>query len=447
MLPLLSIVGATAVVGIYNTQRITNLVFDRWLLDNARALASLVRFEGGQAVLELPEKAEALLLYDDVDRTWFGVTEGRRHVAGRDDLPTQGDGGYTYNHGAAYFATVDGEPVRTVRVDLDEGRQHVRVLVAETLRKRRRAEQQLLALLWPVAVLLLATPLAIVIAVRSTVQPLQAMAARWNERSHASLATIDTQGVPRELLPFANALNDLLQRMRAMLEREQRFSATAAHQLRTPLTGLQLGLARAREAGSVPAMRAVLDELSHSTQRTARMVQQLLVLGRLDPEGGPGLPTDTVDLVGLAQEVGAAHADLALAKGIDLELEAPPQPLLQAVQPDLIAEALGNLLDNAIRYTPPGGRVVVQLGAAPITLAVADSGPGIAEDERQRVFERFVRGRRADGDGSGLGLAIVRDIAQLHGASVTLGDSEWGGTRVALVFAAGSPPPVAPIPP
>jgi two-component system, OmpR family, sensor histidine kinase TctE len=117
------------------------------------------------------------------------------------------------------------------------------------------------------------------------------------------------------------------------------------------------------------------------------------------------------------------------------------RPVTAPVVPERIAEALANLLDNALRYTPPGGRVVVEVRPQPPTIRVADSGPGIAEDEREAVFERFVRGRGAVGDGSGLGLAIVREIALLHRARVSLGDSDWGGTSVAIIFA---PPANAP---
>jgi two-component system sensor histidine kinase TctE len=204
--------------------------------------------------------------------------------------------------------------------------------------------------------------------------------------------------------------------------------------LRTPLTGLQLGLARAAEAPDIATARDVIGELSHATQRAARLAQQLLSLGRLDPETRGDLDFHSADLVTLAQDVGVAHADQALAKSIDLELVSSAPLIEVALQADLMTEALGNLLDNAIRYTPPGGRVLIEMMHDPARVHVSDSGPGIPEDERVMVFERFVRGRSAAGDGSGLGLAIVRDIATLHGATVELTDSEWGGLRATIAF-------------
>ena len=141
------------------------------------------------------------------------------------------------------------------------------------------------------------------------------------------------------------------------------------------------------------------------------------------------------DLVAIAEDVGSACADRALAKNVDLELVAVDRPVSARVVPDLIAELLANLLDNALCYTPPAGRILVEVHANPVTIRVSDSGPGIAEDEREAVFDRFVRGRTARGDGSGLGLAIVHEIAVLHDASVALTDSAWGGTSVTIGFA------------
>ena len=435
MLPLLVIVVATGALGAYTAQRLSDRVYDRWLVDAARSVASLVRFEHGQALLDLPPIAETILLFDDNDRTYFSVIQGERFLAGRKGIPSSGEGESTYRQGRTYDAQLDRQLVRIARVDIDDGDAPVvTVLVAETQIKRQRSAQELMAVFWPMGGLVLAAAGAIVLAVRRTVRPLETIAARWNECSHASLQPIRDDDVPRELLPFTAALNDLLARIREMLARERQFAATVAHQLRTPLAGLQLGLARAAKAPDIEETREVIGGLSHASQRTARLIQQLLSLGSLDPETRNDLDFRSHDLVALAQDVGAAHADQALAKAIDLELIAPMKPVLASVIPGLMAEALGNLLDNAIRYTPAGGRVVVEVLASPTLVRVSDSGPGIAEDERQSVFERFVRGRLAADEGSGLGLAIVRDIAALHGATVSLIDSAWGGISVTVAF-------------
>ena len=440
MLPLLVIVAATGALGTWTAQLLTDRVYDRWLLDAAHSVAALVRVEHGQAALDLPPIAEKILLFDANDRTYFSVIQGDRLLAGQVGLAPSGEGGTVYRQGRTFDARVDGQPVKVARVDIARDGTAVTVLVAETQVKRRKSARELMLVFLPMIGLLLIAAAAILFAVRRTVRPLEVIAARWNERSQASLRPIGDDDVPRELLPFATALNDLLQRIRQMLVRERQFAATAAHQLRTPLTGLQLGLARAANSSDIVEARRVIGELSHSTQRAARLVQQLLALGSLDPEVSGSLDFQRHDLVALAQDVGAAHAEQALAKSIDLELTAPAGPAFASVMPDLVAEALGNLIDNALRYTPVGGRVVVTVLPGPPLVRVSDSGPGIPPDERRQVFERFVRGRSATGEGSGLGLTIVQDIASLHGARVEMTDSDWGGITVDLVFD-GDPDP------
>ncbi|HEY6353729.1 MAG TPA: sensor histidine kinase N-terminal domain-containing protein [Burkholderiaceae bacterium] len=434
MLPLLAIVAATAAVGTYGAHILNERVFDRWLLDAARSAAALITFDQGLAVVDMSPQVETVLLYDDVDRTWFSIAQGDRHLAGRPNLPTSGTGEQPYRLGTAYDAVVDGMPVRMVRIRVTGSGEPVIVLVAETRVKRQRAEQDLLMMLIPMGALVVTAGVLVFFAVRRTVQPLEAIAVRWNARAEASLEPIDEASVPRELLPFARALNGLLARVRAMLARERQFAATAAHQIRTPLTGLQLGLARAREAPDLQATRAVIDELSQSTQRVARLVQQLLAFSRLDPEVRHDVGFALLDIVALAEEVGATHAEQALARGIDLELASPGAPIVAQAHRELLSEALTNLIDNAIAYTPRGGHVLVDFVAQPPSVRVNDSGPGIPATERAMVFERFVRGPRAEGTGSGLGMAIVREIAALHGATVRLGESASGGLRVEIVF-------------
>lgn len=436
MLPLLAIVAASGVIGAYTAQRLTDRVFDRWLLDAARSLAHEVRFVDQRANLDLPSVAEAMLVYDETDKVYFSVEQDGRHLSGQRGIPEHGTRESRYRSGRAFDASYAGHPVRVAAVEVGDGSgAQAIVLMAETTIKRERAEQEVLAILMPLGLLLLAAAIAIGLVVRRTLRPLEAIAARWNARSHVSLEPIAVDDMPRELTPFAAALNDLLGRIRAMLAREREFVATVAHQLRTPLAGIRLGLARAAEAPDLPSTRQVLGELDHSTQRAARLVQQLLALGRLDPEARGDLDFVATDLAALAHDVGATYLELALDKQIDLELREPVVPVVVTAQPELLSEALGNLLDNALRYTPRGGRVVIEFDAAPPAVRLSDSGPGVPDEERNAVFERLVRGRQATGEGSGLGLAIVRDIAALHDATVSLERSVLGGASVKLCFA------------
>ena len=432
LLPMLLIVAATGALGLYAAQTLTDRTFDRWLIDAARSLAHQVQFVEGQARVALDSDAEAILAYDVVDNTYFSVRQDQHHVAGHRDIPSWGREVMRYDDGEVFNAAFLGRPVRVAQVRVGSGAASAQVLVAETLFKRRGVRTDLQLMLLPLAGLLLVAAAAIVLALRWTLRPLELVAARWNERSHRSLQPIALRGVPRELLPFANALNDLLSRIHALLLRERHFAANAAHQIRTPLAGLQLGLSRAAEAPDLASARQVIAELQHSTRRTARLLQQLLALGRLDPETANDFSHTPVDLVVLAHDVGTLYLDTALARQIALELVVPETPVWAVAQGELIGEALSNLVDNAVRYCPPGSRVEISVSADPPTLVVADSGPGLAADEREAVLERFVRGRSAAGDGSGLGLAIVREIADLHGAELRLQDSALGGLAVQL---------------
>lgn len=436
-LPVLGIVLLGGVFSVYGAQYLVDKVFDRWLLDAARSLAAEVRIEAGHPSLALGKDAERMLAFDVVDRVNFAVMDGDRLLFGQRGIPASGSSEQRYGNGArAFDAAYLGSPVRVVWVEVDRaGVTATRVGIAETLLKRTRARRDLLLVFSPLSLLLLLAAVVVARGVRRTVRPLESLAARWNQRSHDSLEAIPTDEVPRELMPFATALNDMLQRVRGVLEREQRFASTAAHQLRTPLTALQLGLSRAAEAPDLASVHRVLQDLGDTTQRTARLVQQLLALSRLDPELTNTAAFSRLDLNGLARAVGEAYLDLAADQGVTLELhEAAAPGAVVRGQADLVSEALGNLVDNALKQSPAGGTVRIVVEALPPSLAVHDDGPGVPEAERARVFERFARGSTAQGLGSGLGLAIVKEIADLHGATVRLAGSDTGGAAFAIVF-------------
>ena len=438
MLPLLTIVAATGLLGALTAQRLVDRVFDRWLLDSAHSLGAQVRHPEGFASVDLSPAAEAMLAFDEIDRTTFNVTQGVRLLIGEAGLPDHGARQVEYPNGRAFDATVGGHDVRIAAVELCAScGERTTVRISETTRKRERARLDLLEMLMPLVALLSVAAATIVFALQRTILPLERIASRWNERSAVSLRPIGTEGVPRELLPFATALNQLLLRIRAMLARERQFATTAAHQLRTPLASLQLGLDRASEAPDLVTARAAIAELGATTQRTARLLQQLLTLGRIDPELRGDLAFVPTDLVALAHDVGAAFLDQAISRSIVLEMAEPIAPIVVTMHSDLIGEALGNLIDNAIRYTPQHGHIVLAFEADPPAVRVCDSGPGLDAVMGAGVFERFVRGPNASGEGSGLGLSIVRDIAVLHGAELVAGRSALGGASMTLRFVVG----------
>ena len=269
-------------------------------------------------------------------------------------------------------------------------------------------------------------------------EPLDRLASAVAARSAAALDPFPEHGVPIEALSLVRSLNDLLARLRAALASQRALVADAAHQLRTPLAALKLQVQLARDAPDGPERAAAFGDLEAGLERETHAVQQLLALARLDPDAGAAPTHETVRLAELVRQSVADHAVLAEARGVDLGASQVVEEATVDGDPAALRMLLGNLVDNAVRYTPAGGRVDVSAGLAPGRpyLEVSDTGAGIPAGERERVFDRFYRVQGTSGSGSGLGLAIVKAIAERHAASVTLGDTPGHGLTVRVAFPA-----------
>ena len=286
--------------------------------------------------------------------------------------------------------------------------------------------------------MLLAAPVMLLLAgwvVARALQPLRRVADEVRRRDEQSLAPLPAAGLPDEVAPLVNALNALLERLQHALGTQRAFVADAAHELRSPLTALRLQLQLLGRARDDTTRSEATQGLAASIERASRLVEQLLALARNEP-GAVATERMALDLGALVRDSLADVAVLAMQRGSTVLL-VPGPPV--AVLGDRVALALlvRNLVDNALRYSPPGARVelrCLQEGSHPL-LWVDDSGPGIPAEDRERVFDRFHRRASGDETGSGLGLAIVRSIAERHGAEVTLGDSPLGGLRVTVRFA------------
>jgi two-component system OmpR family sensor kinase len=263
-------------------------------------------------------------------------------------------------------------------------------------------------------------------AIARALKPLERLAAAVGRRSPNELAPLPAEGWPREITPLVGALNGLLSRLDGTLGAQKAFVADAAHELRTPLAAVHLQAELAERARGEPERAAALDALRGGLKRATRVVEQLLSLARED-HAPARAPHVAVDLAALARDVVAAHAGIAAAKDVDLGAE-QLEPLTVEGDRGALATLAANLVDNALRYTPPGGHVdvIVERRDGAPALVVRDDGPGIPAAERVQVFERFSRGSHADAPGSGLGLAIVERIAQRHDATVTLADGPGG---------------------
>ncbi|ANQ86835.1 two-component system histidine kinase [Azoarcus olearius] len=264
-------------------------------------------------------------------------------------------------------------------------------------------------------------------------RPLERLARAVGQRRPDSLAPLAVAGVPDEAQPLVQALNGLLGRLDHAMSAQRAFVADAAHELRTPLAALQLQLQLTERAGSEAERRAALGELRQGLLRATRVVQQLLTLARQTPDAAAaGAPPAVVDLVELVALVTAELQALAEARGIDLGAEQLDSGSTVHGDRDSLRTLVVNLIDNAIRYTPAGGRVDLRVWHenGRVWLEVADDGPGIPVEERERVLDRFYRRAGQEQPGSGLGLAIVKAIADRHGAELRLDESARGGLAV-----------------
>ncbi|HEV2431380.1 MAG TPA: sensor histidine kinase N-terminal domain-containing protein [Burkholderiales bacterium] len=429
--PIAALLGVGAVVAYYPSLEPATQAYDQALVDIGLAIGSQVRVTESQYRFELPQAVDQVLRTDRFDRIYYRImSPSGIEIAGDPELPPPPSDQIAHN------TTYDGRKVRVVMVQSPCGSSICTVLVAETTLKRERlARDILLQSLFPEILIALATLVIVWFGVKRGLEPLARLSEEIKSRSAGDLRPVDAAGVPQETRPLVGALNGLLEEVSAASRSQQRFLANAAHQLRTPLAGLQTHTELALAQPMPDACRTQLEQVHRATIRTGRLANQLLALARTEP--GARSATAAVDLKGIVGGEADAWLRQSLTRDIDLGFELDPAPL----QGDafLLREALSNLVHNAIEYSNRGGRVTVRTGRrnGHAFLEVEDDGPGIALEERERVLERFYRVPGTPGTGSGLGLAIVREIAASHAASLFVAEGTAGGCRVGITFPHG----------
>ena len=307
----------------------------------------------------------------------------------------------------------------------------VTIQIAQPMRVREQlAAAAALRTVTPFIVVLPLLALLVWYLIGRGLRPLNAVARAVKARTPSALEPLPVGGLPEEVQPLVLALNDLLARLAQALQSQRQFVADAAHELRTPLTALRLQTQLAERAQSEDERRAAHTTVSDGLQRATRMVEQLLTLARQEPEAAPRARS-RVDLLELARNTIADLALVAESKPVDLGMTRSDAAAVQG-EAESLRILLNNMIDNAIRYTPAGGRVDVAIytEARSAIIEVIDNGPGIPEADRARVFDRFYRRAAAETPGSGLGLAIVKRIVERHSGNIALLDSPGGGLRV-----------------
>lgn len=410
--------------------------YDRALLDAALALAAQIQWQDDAVLLHLTPQSHEILLTDKYDRIFYEVIgPDGASVAGHRDLPRPrppfSESGRFY-----YDGWYLGEPVRIAALKIAHEGKTALVLAAETVSKRERMEQEiLLGMLLPELVLVIAAVSIVWLAIRHGLQPLDKLRGEISHRSYHDLRPVATSSLPNEIRPVAEEINHLLERLQESLAAQRHFVSDAAHQLRTPIAAL-LAQTEAAMSSTSPASPDQIGRILGAARRISHLANQLLALARAEP-GGVIAP-EPVDLAELIRAGAEDWLPAAVAKDIELAFELE----LATVEgvPLLLREMLANLVDNAIRYTPVGGAVVLRCGKrdGAAFVEVEDSGPGIPAGEREKIFERFHRLPNATEEGCGLGLSIVREICRQHGAEVSAGDAPvLSGTLFTVRFRAG----------
>ncbi|GMV60493.1 MAG: hypothetical protein AMXMBFR72_35810 [Betaproteobacteria bacterium] len=461
--PLLLLWPMSVTVTYLVAQSIANAPFDRTLGERLELLADHVKEFKGQVALQLPLPAHQLLHADTIDSTYYMLLGLRgEFVAGDRDLPIP-DENDAPTPGRVKFRSdqIRGTEVRIAYTWVEfrnaKGGQPVLVQVAETLEKRSQLANEIIrGVIVPQFVVL---PIAVILVwfgLSRGLAPLNSLQARIRARRPDDLSPIDPQAAPEELAPLVNSFNELLERMAQNLQTQRRFTADAAHQMKTPLAGLRTQAELALRETDPHQLKRSLRQIAASTERATHLINQLLALARAEHHATDLRAFEAIDLVPLARELVRECYPLAQTRCIDLGFEGPNRPVRIIGMAVLVRELLKNLVDNALRYTPEQGSVTVRVRTASESgsafLEVEDTGPGIAEHERQLVFERFYRVLGTNVDGSGLGLAIVREIAEQHDALLRLGDNpratEPGlpGTLISVEFTHTlTSPPTLPI--
>ena len=442
-------------------QNLANKPFDRALVYNVQALAQFIQVGPRQrARFSLPQPASELLRADDSDNVYYQVLGAHgEFLAGERELPappapspTEDDAALDEPH--LRDAEFRGLPVRVAYlwVHIAGAPQPALVQVAETREKRSVLATEIIkgVMLPQFAILPLAVLLVWLALVRG-IRPLSELESRIRARRPDDLSPLDDHAVPQEVAPLVGSVNDLLTRLKDSIATQKRFLADAAHQLKTPLAGLRMQAELAqREGASEDELKQSLQQIGHASVRATHTVNPLLALARA--EGGSAAAAhEPCDLAQLTIEAVREAVPAALERGTDLGYEGPEPGaphLVRLGNPLLLKEMLRNLIENALHYarTPGTGAAVVtvRLRANPpgggLALEVEDNGPGVPPAERELVFQPFYRALGTNVDGTGLGLPIVREIAEQHGASVSLTDAHPGqqppGARFVVRFMA-----------
>jgi two-component system sensor histidine kinase TctE len=412
--------------------------YDRTLLASAKSIGELLEVTGEDGAPELrstlPYSALEAFEADNRSRMYYKVSGfGGEMVSGFDDLPAaRPPAGRPSVYAALvhfYDDRFQGEPVRMAvllqPVAGTAGQGMATIQVAETLELRHSLARQLLVqTLWQQLLLVALIAAAVVFVVQRATRPVRELSQSLQARSETDLSPLSTGDAPRELRPIVEATNQVMARLGHLLEHQKRFVRDASHQLRTPLAVLKTQVQSARRGDVEPAL--ALAEIGATVERATELANQMLSLAKVEQLRHQG-QAPVVDWAGIVRAVSLDVSALIAAAQIDFEIEAEPAAVRSHEW--ALRELTRNLLHNAIKHTPAGGHLAVRLhvDAGHAVLTVADTGTGIGDGQRQRLFQPFATEASRLSDGSGLGLAICLEVVQALAGSIRLDNREQDG--------------------
>ncbi|HEX5393234.1 MAG TPA: sensor histidine kinase N-terminal domain-containing protein [Rhodocyclaceae bacterium] len=443
--PMALMLAVTAVFSYQSASKAVNLAYDRSLAASIKSISERSYIRDGDFVVDIPYSALEVFSDGAQERVFYGVfgPDGKV-LTGYTDLPlppTPAKEGVLASMDMLYR----GEPVRIGSMRKRfydpalQGKDSLVVVVAETIESRAQLANELFRDgLWRQMALLGFGIVLLLGALASAFRPLQKLQDSLRERDAEDLTPIPADQVPSEIRPLIGAINHHTGRIAAMMEARKRFLADAAHQIRTPLAVLNTQAEYGLRQNDPQELRQAMQSLHKSIGGARRLADQMLSLSRAETANGLVLEQSVLDLELLVREAALDLGPLAVKKQIDLSYESDGAALMLMGNAAMLGEMVANLIDNAIRYSPRQGTVLVAVGrkGEDVVLQVIDSGPGIPRAERENVFKRFYRILgQGDVEGSGLGLAIVKEIGAAHGASVSLSDAPGGrGLEVTVRF-------------
>ncbi len=436
--PLFLLLLFSTVTGYMAAVSLSNKPYDLVLLERAKLLASryVMNIENGAA------NSGAPIFFEDARAFRYSVhdADGRK-LASSGLLPSPRPVDFNQTQPQLRDTQFKGEKLRLVTLPvIRPNGTAMLVQAAEPVQARLILGRSILGnIVIPQLIFIVIAGVAVWIGLKRGFEPLERLRRAVAARPRNDLRPLDETRAPGEVRPLIQEVNALIARLQAMMDTHRRFIADAAHQLRTPFAGLkaQAELAK-REQVSEP-VRDALERICVSAQRCSHLVTQLLTLARNEPEARRSAMMETLDLNRISQAIAAHWAPDALQKNIDIGFEAAEIPCPVKGDEASLRDLIDNLIDNAIRYTPSGGKITVRVGYGSADhsctwLEVEDNGPGIPLDQRERVFERFHRIPGNNQPGSGLGLAIVQEVVMRHGAQVEVDDGQDGGSLFRIRF-------------